>query len=198
MSGMSEMRLQNDDGERLYLNAAERSNFLKIAASYDPRPCSFAEMLAYTGCRISEALEITPARLDVDGNTVTLRSLKKRRDDVYRVVPVPPDYMDSLQRTFSIRQAQRRKNAKNERIWPWHRQYGLELTKGMMKEAGITPGPHVTPKGLRHAYGIHAISSGIPVTQLQKWMGHAQLSTTAIYVDFVGAKASDLAARMWQ
>ena len=68
---------------------------------------------------------------------------------------------------------------------------------GSDREAGVTPGPHRVPKGLRHGYGIHAIRSGIPVTQLQKWIGHAQLSTTAIYVDFVGVAASDLAARMW-
>ena len=194
---MSEMRLFDTEGNRLYLNGEERAAFLKAAATYDPEARSFAEMLAFTGCRISEALEVVPARLDVDDNKVIFRSLKKRRDDVYRAVPVPPAYMDSLQRTFSIRQAQKRKNAKTERLWPWHRQHGWRLIKAIMAEAYIAPGVHQSPKGLRHAYGIHAISSGIPVTQLQKWMGHAQLSTTAIYSDFVGAEASDLAARMW-
>jgi site-specific recombinase XerD len=67
-----------------------------------------------------------------------------------------------------------------------------------MQAADIAQGPHQTAKGLRHAYGIHAISKGIPVTSVQKWLGHAQLSTTAIYVDFVGAEASDLATRMWE
>ena len=67
-----------------------------------------------------------------------------------------------------------------------------------MLAADIAEGPHRTAKGLRHAYGIHAISKGVPVTAVQKWLGHAQLSTTAIYVDFVGAEASDLAARMWR
>lgn len=191
------MRLFDTSGNRLYLNAEERAAFLKSAATYDPEAQSFAEMLAFTGCRISEALEVVPKRLDVDGNMVIFRSLKKRREDVFRAVPVPPKYMDSLQRTFSIRQAQKRKNAATERLWPWHRQHGWRLIKAIMKEANITPGAHMSPKGLRHAYGIHAISSGIPVTQLQKWMGHAQLSTTAIYSDFVGAEASDLAARMW-
>lgn len=55
----------------------------------------------------------------------------------------------------------------------------------------------MSPKGLRHGYDIHAIQSGIHVTQVQKWMGHAQLSTTAIYVDFVGDEATTPASRMW-
>ena len=106
--------------------------------------------------------------------------------------------MDSLQRTFSIRQSQKHKKTKDSPLWPWHRQHGWRIIKAMMDEAGLVDGPHKTPKGLRHVYGIHAISSDIAVPQLQKWMGHAQLSTTAIYVDFVGTEASDLAARMWQ
>jgi integrase/recombinase XerD len=41
-------------------------------------------------------LEITPARVDLSGGTIAIRSLKKRRDAagrskiVYRSVPVPP------------------------------------------------------------------------------------------------------------
>lgn len=194
---MSEMRLIDASGKRLYLNGEERKAFLAAASTCDPVPCAFAELLAYTGCRISEALEITPERVDLDDQKIILRSLKKRREDIYRAVPVPPAYIDSLQRTFSIRQAQKRANARSERLWPWHRQYGWDLIKQVMRKAEIPPGPHQSPKGLRHAYGIHAIQNGIPVTQVQKWLGHAQLSTTSIYVDFAGAEEGNLAARMW-
>ncbi|MEE8058767.1 MAG: tyrosine-type recombinase/integrase [Pseudomonadales bacterium] len=62
----------------------------------------------------------------------------------------------------------------------------------------IADGPHRTPKGLRHGYGIHAVKCSVPITSVQTWMGHAQLSTTAIYLDFSGAEATELAARMWQ
>jgi len=38
-----------------------------------------------------------------------------------------------------------------------------------------------------------------PLTRVRAWqMGYAQLSTTAIYVDFCGAEAKNLAARMWE
>lgn len=145
---MSDMRFFDTEGNRPYLNGEERAAFLKATATYDPEARSFAEMLAFTGCRISEALEVVRARLDVDGHKVIFRSLKKRRDDVYRAVPVPPAYMDSLQRTFSIRQAQKRKNAKTERLWPWHRQHGWRLIKAIMAEAHIAPGCAPVPQGL--------------------------------------------------
>ncbi len=194
----SEMRLFDTDGNRLYLNADERNAFLNAAKAFDPEQRALAETVCFTGCRISEALELLPSRCDLDSKQLIFRSLKKRRDDVYRAVPVPPALMDSLDITFGLRRAQKLKNAKGAKLFKWTRQHAWKIIKDVMSEAGIPEGaPHAMPKGLRHAYGIHAIQSGIPVTQLQKWMGHAQLSTTAIYVDFVGEDASNLAARMW-
>ena len=66
-----------------------------------------------------------------------------------------------------------------------------------MIEAGIPDAPQRCPKGLRHGFGINATVKGIPLHMLQKWMGHAQLSTTAIYADAVGKEEQDIAARMW-
>jgi integrase/recombinase XerD len=49
-------------------------------------------------------------------------------------------------------------------------------------------GPHATPKGLRHGFGIKAISCGVPLNTLQQLFGHAQLSTTSIYADAMGSR----------
>ena len=54
-----------------------------------------------------------------------------------------------------------------------------------------------SPKGLRHGFGETAVSAGIPLTQVQKWLGHAQLSTTVIYANAIGAEEQDIARRMW-
>jgi integrase len=32
---------------------------------------------------------------------------------------------------------------------------------------------------------------------VQKWLGHAQLSTTAVYANVVGVEEKDVARRMW-
>ena len=58
-------------------------------------------------------------------------------------------------------------------------------------------GPHASPKGLRHGFGVAAVTAGIPLNLVQKWLGHAQLTTTAIYVNAVGAEEHDIARRMW-
>jgi site-specific recombinase XerD len=56
-----------------------------------------------------------------------------------------------------------------------------------MQEARLD-GPHASPKGLRHGFGVAAVSAGIPLNLVQKWLGHAQLTTTAIYANAVGAE----------
>jgi len=47
-------------------------------------------VLAYSGCRISEALALTADRVDLAAYTIIFETLKKRRRGVYRAVPVPP------------------------------------------------------------------------------------------------------------
>ncbi len=105
------MRLYNTDGNRLYLATQERAAFLDTARLARPEVRSFAETLAYTGCRISEALELVPKRVQLDEGRVVFRSLKKRREDVYRAVPVPPEYLDTLTTSFTASETPR--NRKN-------------------------------------------------------------------------------------
>lgn len=194
---MSEMRLYTTDGQRLYLTADERKQFLAAAADFPPEHRAFGEFLHHTGCRISEALEITPERLELGEGRVIFRSLKKRRQDVFRTVPVPPAFMDSLERTFSIRAAQKARKGHNKPLWDWGRTTAWQKITAIMIAADIPDGVHRCPKGLRHGYGIAAISKGVPLNVLQKLMGHAQMTTTAIYADAMGQEQTEIVARMW-
>ena len=63
--------------------------------------------------------------------------------------------------------------------------------------AEIEDGPHACPKGLRHGFGVAAISKGIALNIVQKWLGHSQLTTTAIYANAVGEEEQSIASRMW-
>src|SRR3954471_835345 len=60
--------------------------------------------------------------------------------------------------------------------------------------AGIPDGLHACPKGLRHSFGVQAVSRGIALNMVQKWLGHAQLTTTAVYVNPIrsGETESDI------
>jgi hypothetical protein len=47
------------------------------------------------------------------------------------------------------------------------------------------------------ALRARCVSKGIALNMVQKWLGHAQLTTTAIYADAVGEEEQNIAARMW-
>jgi len=193
---MSESTLYTDQGKRLYLTAEERLAFYEAAKAQPREIRTFCHCLHLTGCRISEALATTIDRVDLSEQTVIFRTLKKRAKIHYRSVPVPSDYIDTLDMVHGIREAQRRQ--KKDRLWTWERSNAWRIIKRVMVEAGIDGTlPHSTAKGLRHAYGIHAIASGVPVTELQKLLGHADLKTTSIYLDAQGAEKRALVSRMW-
>jgi integrase/recombinase XerD len=179
-------------GQRKYLTAAERARFL-AAANACPRADvrTLCLTLAYTGCRISEALAITPAVIEREAGFIAIRSLKKRkRAIVIREVPVPLDLFRALDEALE-------REERDARLWPLSRSRAWQLVKGIMREAAIAEGPHMTPKGLRHGFGIHAIRSGVPLNLVQRWLGHASMTTTAIYLEALGEEEREIAARMW-
>jgi integrase/recombinase XerD len=200
---MSEMRLHDPAGNRLYLNAEERAAFLAAVRRQPAWDRTLCEALNWTGCRPSELLEITPARVDLSGGTIAIRSLKKRRDAsgqqkvIFRSVPVPPEFLDTLNTAHGVREAEKSRKKAASPIWGLSRVRVWQIVKRVMIEAGIPDAPHRSPKGLRHGFGINATVNGVPLHMVQKWMGQAQLSTTAIYADAVDKEEQDIAARMW-
>ena len=154
---------------------------------------SFCETLHFTGCRISEALNLTVDRIDFENQSITFETLKKRKKGVFRSVPVPPVLLNTLELVHSIRGSKKL----DQKIWHWSRTTAWRKIKAVMKMAEIADAPQASPKGLRHGYGVHAISSGIPINMLSKWMGHSSLEVTSIYANALGEEQKLLAQKMW-
>jgi integrase/recombinase XerD len=192
------VQLFDQQGRRLYLTDDERKAFLKAAAHASREDRSFCSVLLYTGCRVSEGLALTPQQIDLSAKVIIFESLKKRRRGVYRQVPVPPELLDTLDMVHGVREAQRKRTARlTQLLWPWCRMTAWRKVQAVMDAAGIGEGPHASPKGLRHGFGVAAVSKGIALNMVQKWLGHAQLSTTSIYANAVGQEEQSIAARMW-
>lgn len=182
----AELGLYDSRGHRKYLTPHERTAFLSAAEDTPRDVRTLCGLLAYTGCRLSEALLLTADRVDLRADLVIFESLKKRRPGIYRAVPVPHAFIDMLDLVHGLRELQARPDqGRAHRLWPWSRMTGWRRIREVMAQAGIR-GPHASPKGLRHGFGVAAVTSGVPLNLVQKWLGHAQLSTTAIYADAVG------------
>jgi len=177
------------DGRRKYLNADERRRFLAAAQLAEPKVRSFCLTMAYLGCRISEALKLTAGDVQLSENLVSIRCLKKRGKLVVREVPAPPALMKELACIHPL-------NQDRALLWPLGRTTAWRLIKAVMSEAGIRSLP-ATPKGLRHGFGVHAVMCGVPLNLIQKWLGHADIATTAIYTNVLGPEERAVAARMW-
>lgn len=64
---------------------SEQGRFLAAASQLDRGEVrTFCMTIAYTGCRISEALELSAARVDLSAKALTFRTLKQRGKVKYR------------------------------------------------------------------------------------------------------------------
>jgi len=186
----SETTLFDRDGNRKYLNTNERERFYMAAMQlYDVRHRAFVLTIYYTGCRISEALALTSAKVDQTERLLILKTLKQREKHKIRAIPIPDELLSMLVMVMELR-------GSNERIWPFCRTMGWKIIKHCMASAGLT-GIKATPKGLRHGFAIACVSAGVPLPTLQRWLGHASMNTTSIYLEFVGEDERKLAERVW-
>jgi integrase len=190
---MTNYSLYNTDGKRLYLTPKERQAFYKAANRQPAKVKTLCYMLYHTGCRISEALNMTYGRIDIPAGEVVIQSLKKRsKKPHYRAIPVPKCFLNQLRTTHDFTNP-------DDFLWGWSRSHAWRLVKAVMKDAGInTKLPHATCKGLRHAFGIQAACKNVPINIIQKLLGHNNISTTALYLDAVGAEKRELVSRMWE
>lgn len=185
------------DGQRKYINADERQRFLMMASEAgdkDPLIHTLCEVLVYTGCRISEALALTTTSIQLSEAMIAIHSLKKRNVYVIRHVPIPDELLVLLEKVHSLEAAKAYNEPRN--LWPWHRVTAYHKIKRIMTAANIN-GLQACPHGLRHGFGVHAIGCGVPLNLVQRWLGHADLSTTAIYLNVVGKEEREVARRMW-
>jgi hypothetical protein len=92
--------------------------------------------LAYTGCRLSEALALAADRVDLAAGTLVFESLKKRKSGIYRAVPIPPALLDALDLVHGGREHQaKRGRGRGDRLWPWSRMTGWRAVHAVMEAA---------------------------------------------------------------
>ena len=181
---------------RKYLTADERSRFLAAVRAH-PKPTlqTLARTLALTGCRVSEALALRACDVDLDAAEIRIATLKRRREH-WRAVPVPEDLIHALELVHRVRRAQASPRGRSATLWPVTRQAAHRQIAALMGSAGIE-GPQACPRGLRHSYGVAAVQAGVPLTTIAAVLGHADVSTTAIYCTAIGAEARELVSRLW-
>ncbi len=182
------MTVHNEEGQRKYLSRDEGRRFRQAAVGLPLEKALFCLTIYYTGCRISEALNLCSRDIDDELKIIRFQSLKKRGRKEIRRLPVPESLVLQLIRL--------RAQAPEDRLWNFCRSTGWRMIKEIMRTTGIS-GIHATAKGLRHGFGVRSAMEQIPVSVIRDWMGHADAETTAIYLAVKDDEERELISRTW-
>lgn len=145
-----------------------------IVATSNPRDCSFIAVLARTGIRISEAVQI---------------KVEQRRQ---RMIPI--DHY-TLQLLEVYLQWRRRYPYRGTLLFPISRVRGWQLVERIGRRAGIK---ELHPHTLRHLLATEWVNKGLDVKKLQLLLGHAGITTTMRYVDASFDQLRAEYEKLWQ
>lgn len=162
------------------LNQIELEYLRKACA--DIRDKAIIEFLYSTGCRISELAGVKLTDVNWEKKTVLLFGKGKKYRTSYinaKAEVALKDYLESrTDDTDSLFVSERSPHG------PMHKA-GLErIIKAIAERANLDK--NVTPHILRHTTATIALNNGMPVEDISKLLGHANIATTMIY-----AKASE-------
>ncbi len=186
--------LYNTKGQRKYTTKSEREKILQVAKRFDRDTECLALVITYTGCRVSEAVELCIRHIDFEEGAIIFESLKKRGKLHFRSVPVPNSVLDTLHHVYGLRQAKNR----DVRIFNFTRRTAHRKIKAIMNALNIE-GPQACPRGLRHGFGVYATAEcKIALDTVQNALGHASITTTTIYTKALGKEKRQIFERMWE
>jgi integrase len=198
---MEDWSLRDSTGARKYITAEERKRFLAAIPRVFPKKAdhykqSYAKLLFYSGCRVSEGLGIQYGHVDLDQNIIVIETLKRRKKS-RRIVPVPEHFIMALDLTHGIRDVHTKPHMRDQLLWSMSRATASRVIAAIMKEADIT-GIHATPKGLRHSFVLSHMEKRTPPVVIQKLVGWASTDMLRVYGDAVGSELREMAGAIWE
>jgi len=146
------------------------------------RDTALLEMLYATGMRVSETASVTLDDLDLQAGTVRCvgKGSKERMMPLYaEASKAVQAYLDKgRSRLLGENKAERTLflNPRGERLT---RQGLWLIIKGYAKQLGLED--RVTPHTLRHSFATHMLNGGAGLREVQRLLGHANISTTQVY-----------------
>jgi site-specific recombinase XerD len=133
-------------------------------------------VLAHTGLRAGECLDLQVQDLDLTAGRLLVRNGKGLKDRVVYLSPLASQavrvYLGDTPRPANSRLL---KHANGQPI-AYHWLY--DQVGRLAAAAGVA---HVTPHRLRHTLATQLLNAGMDITRIQKLLGHAFLNTTQIY-----------------
>lgn len=169
--------ISRDDTERLLAAPA------KGTSAKAQRDHALLELLYASGMRVTELVSLNVGDINVASSSVRVRGKKGASKE--RIIPIGDRTLEALQtylikgRLQLLRDPEERALFLNHRGQRLTRQGLWLIIKRYVDEVGISE--DVTPHTLRHSFAAHKLSQGKSLQDIQKLLGHANISTTQVY-----------------
>lgn len=147
------------------------------------RDHALLELLYASGMRVTELVSLDVSDVNLASGSVRVRG--KKASSKERIIPVGDPALEALQiylnrgRMQLVRDPEERALFLNHRGQRLTRQGLWLIIKHYVDEVGISD--DVTPHTLRHSFAAHKLSQGKSLQDIQKLLGHANISTTQVY-----------------
>lgn len=163
-----------------------------LAPSDEPGPkgqrdLALLEMLYASGMRVTELVSLNVSDITFDEKKAGTGSVRVRgkRASKDRLVPLSGSVLDTLKTYINGAREQLVHDPNEDALFLNNRgqrltRQGLWLIiKHYVESVGISSA--VTPHTLRHSFAAHKLSQGKSLQDIQKLLGHANISTTQVY-----------------
>lgn len=154
------------------------------------RDKAMLEMLYATGIRVSELIHLKTQDVNLMMGYITCR------DEKERIVPFGEPAKKALEQYLGSARAALMHGREDNVLFvncsggPMSRQGFWKILKSYAKSAGITA--DITPHTLRHSFATHLLQNGADLKSVQEMMGHADISTTQMYLHLGVNKIRDV------
>ncbi len=162
------------------------------------------QLMYRCGRRVSEVLLLRKEDILWDDKRIIFTILKRKKP-VKELKPVDEGTLKLLDLYVNDNVSLRgiRKKMAGNVLFPVTRQYVFKMIRKVGEKAGITMvgTKKLHPHHLRHSFAVHQVRNNIKTAddlrKLQMYMGHANISTTAHYLQFSPEELRDVVDGMW-
>jgi integrase/recombinase XerD len=149
------------------------------------RDLALLEILYASGMRVTELVSLNVADIEINGVSGKVRVKGKKPNSKAREIPISGSALETLKtylrhgREQLIHDPNEPALFLNNRGQRLTRQGLWLIIKHYVETVGIST--EVTPHTLRHSFAAHKLSQGKSLQDIQKLLGHANISTTQVY-----------------
>lgn len=172
------IKVQQDYASPAKVSELEIKSFLqKILEKEDLRYFSLVTLLAYSGLRISEALNIELNDFNLTSGECVIRSGKGGK---YRRIPLHSKAVNALKEYLKDRE--KFKFAKTSH-YLFISQQSAKLDRTTINKLLKKHSDKITPHQLRHFFCTYALENGLSIHEVANIAGHSNIHTTMIYTN---------------